>query len=214
MLQANISGGYGSAFIIFFIMWFTPLVFLTKKGRKEIGIKRPINYLYLLYSFGLGILSCVIIFGVFQLLYNESLSNAFVYMSKAAGSANGIPDSDRLMYFLIAAIPSMLFSPIGEEFLYRGLIHGSFVKQFGETKGSVFDSLAFAFTHLAHFGIIYNAGEWRFLPIPAILWVISMFGVSQLFFRCKQMSGSIFGAIICHAGFNFAMMYFIFYHVL
>ena len=108
----------------------------------------------------------------------------------------------------------MIFSPIGEEFLYRGVIHGSFVSKFGEIKASVFDSLAFAFTHLAHFGIIYIAGNWSFLPVPALLWIVSMFFVSQIFFRCKLMCDSIFGAVFSHAGFNFAMMYFTFYHLL
>jgi len=214
VLHANVSGGYGQASVIFFLMWFTPLIFLTKQGRKEIGLKRPNNYLRLLVSFILGIMSCIVIFGIFQLLFDSTLGNAFVYIAKAGAGSAHFTDSDRLTYFLIAAIPSMIFSPIGEEFLYRGVIHGSFVPGYGETKASVLDSLAFAFTHLAHFGIIYNIGKWEFLPVPAIIWVLSMFAVSQLFFRCKQMCDSIFGAVLSHAGYNFAMMYFIFYHVL
>ena len=105
----------------------------------------------------------------------------------------------------------MIFSPIGEEFLYRGIIHGSFVPKFGEMKASVFDSLAFAFTHIAHFGIIYTLGAWQFLPVPALLWVASMFLVSQVFFRCKLFCDSIWGAVAAHSGFNFVMMYGIFY---
>jgi len=107
----------------------------------------------------------------------------------------------------------MIFSPIGEELLYRGVVHGSFVKKFGENKASVFDSLAFAITHLAHFGIIYNSGHWSFLPLPSLFWIIAMFCVSRLFFRCKQFSDSIYGAILSHAGYNLAMMYLIFYHI-
>lgn len=107
----------------------------------------------------------------------------------------------------------MLFSPIGEEFLYRGVVHGSFIAKYGEVKASIFDGLAFALTHLAHFGIIYQAGSWDFYMVPALLWVVSMFTVSQVFFRCKLMCDSIFGAVFSHAGFNFAMMYFIFYYI-
>ncbi len=214
VFQANMSGGYGVAFIIFFIMWFAPLVFLTKQGRREIGIKRPNQYIRLLYSFGIGILSCAIIFGIFLLLFDKSLSNAFVYMGRVGSVPGSISDSDKFIYLIISAIPIMLFSPIGEEFLYRGVVHGSFVSRFGETKASVFDSLAFAFTHLANFGIIYNAGNWSFLPIPAFIWVLSMFLLSLVFFRCKLMCDSIFGAVFSHAGFNLAMMYIIFYHIL
>lgn len=214
VLHANMAGGYGTAFIIFFIMWFAPLIFLTRQGRRNIGIKRPEKYIQLFYSFLIGVASCTLIFMLFQMLYGNTLNNAFVYISQTGVSPENISSSDRLIYFIIGVIPSMLFSPIGEEFLYRGVIHGSFVSKFGETKASVFDSLAFALTHLAHFGIIYTAGIWEFLPLPSVLWVISMFFVSQLFFRCKMMSRSIFGAVLSHAGYNFAMMYFIFYHVL
>lgn len=214
VLQANVSGGYSTVFIIFMLMWFTPFIFLTKQGRKEMGMKRPNHYLRLLYSFLLGVLSCTIIFGVFLLIFEKTDGNAFVYISKAGAMPADILPSDKLIYFIIAAIPSMIFSPIGEEFLYRGVIHGSFVSKFGEIKASVFDSLAFAFTHLAHFGIIYIAGNWSFLPVPALLWIVGMFFVSQIFFRCKLMCDSIFGAVFSHAGFNFAMMYFTFYHLL
>ena len=116
-----------------------------------------------------------------------------------------------MLYFTIAVIPSMIFSPIGEEFLYRGIIHGCFVPKLGETKASYFDSLAFALTHVAHFGIVYTLGTWCFLPIPALLWVFSMFIVSQVFFRCKLYCDSLWGAIAAHSGFNFVMMYGIFY---
>jgi len=214
VLHANVTGGYNTAFIIFVFMWFAPFVFLTKQGRHDMGIKRPAKYLPLVYSFGIGILSCAVLFGIFYLLYGQSVSNSFVYISKAGAIPGEIPGSDRFMYFIIASIPSMIFSPIGEEFLYRGVIHGSFVRQFGEFRASLFDSLAFALTHLAHFGIIYNAGSWSFLTVPSLIWMLSMFMVSQVFFRCKQMSGSIFGAVLSHAGYNFAMMYFIFYHLL
>ena len=52
----------------------------------------------------------------------------------------------------------MTFSPIGEELFYRGIVHGSFTGRFGEQKASFFDSLTFAITHLAHFGIVYVLG--------------------------------------------------------
>lgn len=107
----------------------------------------------------------------------------------------------------------MIFSPIGEELLYRGVVHGSFVSKFGEGKASIFDSSAFALTHLAHFEIVYVLGIWHFLPVPALIWVLSMFAVSQLFFQCKQFCGSIWGAVIAHSGFNFMMMYLIFYQL-
>jgi membrane protease YdiL (CAAX protease family) len=108
----------------------------------------------------------------------------------------------------------MTFSPIGEELFYRGIVHGSFAVNFGEQKASLADSSAFALTHLAHFGIVYISASWHFLFVPALLWVLSMFLASLAFTKCKEKTGSILGAIICHAAFNMAMMYFIFYHII
>ncbi len=212
VLQANMSSGYNKAFIIFFLMWFTPLIFLTRKGRREMGIKRP-RYAYLPIALLAGTLSCIVIFALFGLLFTDPASQPLTYIAATGGTPAEINPDDRLLYFLIAAIPSMLFSPIGEEMLYRGVIHGSFTRRFGETGASIFDSLAFALTHLAHFGIIWQAGQWQFLLWPALVWVLAMFAVSQVFFRCKQLCGSIYGAILSHAGFNVTMMYLIFYHL-
>ena len=154
-------------------------------------------------------------FAIGILLYKHSYSNWFVYIAKSY-SASGIilTDSNRLTYFLIYSVTGMTFSPIGEELFYRGIVHGSFAGQFGEQKASIFDSLAFAITHLAHFGIVYVLGGWQFLFIPALLWMSGMFLSSRIFFICKEKTGSILGAILSHAAFNLTMMYFIFFHIL
>jgi hypothetical protein len=94
------------------------------------------------------------------------------------------------------------------------LVHGALAGSYQEKTASTLDSLAFALTHLAHFGIVYIAGGWHFLFLPAVLWVCSMFLASKVFFFSKQNAGSIWGAVVCHAGFNLAMMYFIFYWIL
>ncbi len=213
VLDANVKGGYSLAFVVFLLMWFTPLIFLTRYGRREIGLKRPDSFFRLLVSFLTGAVSCAVIFWLFLLIYGHSPGNAFVYISNTGGVPTDIPAADKFTYFIIAAIPSMIFSPIGEELFFRGVVHGSFVSRFGESGASLFDSLAFALTHLAHFGIVYMAGSWGYLFVPSLIWVISMFAVSQVFFRCKLFCHSIYGAVLSHAGFNFAMMYLIFYHL-
>jgi membrane protease YdiL (CAAX protease family) len=105
----------------------------------------------------------------------------------------------------------MLFSPIGEELFFRGIVHTSFANSIGDKKASLVDSSAFALTHLSHFGLVFIHPQWRFLPIPALLWVVGMFVASRLFFRFKQYSCSLSGSILCHAGFNLGMTYCIFY---
>lgn len=216
VLQANATGNYNIVPIMFVLMWCLPFILLSKEGRAKIGMVRPTSYLWLVYSFLLGVAVCGGVYYVGYFLYENSNNHWFTYTSKSFEQVVGMitkRPADKIIYFWIYAMISMTFSPIGEEFLYRGVVHSSFVEKYGEQKASYIDSSAFALTHLAHFGIVYVAGAWDFLLVPALIWVFLMFATSQLFFICKKQTGSIFGAVLSHAGFNFAMIYFIFYHI-
>lgn len=143
VLNTNISGNYNLVSIVFLFMWISPFIFLTADGRKDIGMKLPTNYYWLVYSFLMGIGVCTLIFVVANNLFNHSLSNFFVYLSKSyAVSGTSLTEADRFIYFLIYALIGMTFSPIGEELFYRGIVHESFVPAVGENKASVVDSLA------------------------------------------------------------------------
>lgn len=215
VLNANLTGNYGLTSIIFVAMWLTPFLLLKRDGRKAIGISTPQKYQWLVYAFLIGIMVATLGYFIGDLFYNHSIENWYAYISKSYRlTPDQLQGSNRIIYFSIFAGTSMLFSPIGEELLYRGLIHESFVKRFGENKASIIDSTAFALTHLAHFGIVYVEGTWQFLFLPALIWVAFMFLTSRLFYFCRKKSGSIYGAMLSHAGFNLAMTYFIFYHIL
>jgi membrane protease YdiL (CAAX protease family) len=215
VLQANVSGNYGLTSILFLLMWALPFLILTKNGRQKIGIVKPTKPLWVGYGFILGILLAVVIGVVGQMFYNQNNENWFFYISRSYQ----LPDftaagHERFSYFLIFAIVGMTFSPIGEELLYRGIIHQSFTKKYGENGASIIDSLGFSVTHLAHFGIIYYSGIWSFLFIPSLIWIIFMFAASRMFFIIKLKSGSILGAIFSHAGFNLGMTWYIFYQLM
>ena len=213
VLEANKTGNYGNIGAIMIVSAIVPLVFLSSYGRKKIGIKPPSSYRWLLYSFVLGILISTFLFGLGYWLYGTTVSNWYVYIGRSYSVADTIAGTDRFIYFLIFAVTGMTFSPIGEELFFRGLVHAAFETSVGTQKASILDGFAFALTHLAHFGIVYISGIWKFLPVPAVLWVVGMLATSLVFTRCKQRTGSILGAIVSHAGFNFAMIYFIFYHL-
>lgn len=213
MLNANLTGNYGRIGVIMIVSALVPFLFLSKKGLAKIGFKKPASIRWILYSFILGLLISGIIYLVGIALYSDTISNWYVYVGKSYNLSSEINAHDKLIYFLIFAGTGMIFSPIGEELFFRGIVHASFSKSFGERKATIVDSLSFAITHLAHFGIVYIAGSWEFLLIPSILWVFAMFLTSLVFVRCKKESSSILGAIVCHAGFNFSMIYLIFYHL-
>ncbi|MDR1343785.1 MAG: CPBP family intramembrane metalloprotease [Tannerellaceae bacterium] len=74
--------------------------------------------------------------------------------------------------------------------------------------------LSFALTHISHFGLVFINNKWTFFAIPAIIWVISMFFASMIFSICRNRSGSLSGAILCHSAFNLGMIYCIFYLII
>ena len=215
VLSANVSGNYHLVSIIFIFMWLTPWIFLSRFGRSKIGLKKPVHPEWLFYGFIIGILLSALMFLVASFLYQDSISNWFVYISK---SYTNLPENlnapDRLIYFTIYAVISMTFSPIGEEIFYRGIIHECFATKWNNKIPSIIDSTAFSITHLAHFGIIYDLGQWEFLLIPSLLWMMLLFVSCLFFYWVRKKSNSIIGAILTHAGYNLAMMYFIFFHVL
>ena len=216
VLEANRTANYNFTSLLFIIMWLSPFILLKRAGRRCIGIQRPENIRWLWYSLGLGVLACVFIFYLAKYCYQDTIQNFFVYISRSYGAIpQGLLHGEGYhFYFILFALIGMTFSPIGEELLYRGLIHESFVRKFGRNRASAIDSLAFAIVHLAHFGIVYVGSNLKIFWIPGLLWMLLMFMVSRLFFYCKIKAGSIYGPIICHAGFNLAMTYFIMYHIL
>jgi membrane protease YdiL (CAAX protease family) len=213
VLQANETGNYQFVPIVFLMMMVLPFLFLSKHQRRAIGLKRPSSLTTLFLTFALGATSCFAAFLLAESLYGMSIGNCFVYISNSY-PVSQVGKVDKFLLFVIVAIPSIIFSPIGEEFFYRGWVHQCFIASFGETRASYIDSAAFALTHVAHFGIVFNNRVWSFLPVPAVLWVVWMFLISRLFFYCKQRTDSLWGAVACHAGFNLAMTYVIVYFVL
>ena len=211
VLIANSSGNYGSIGIIMLISAIAPFIFLTKHGRKNIGITKPRNFKWLIIAFISGLIASIILYFIGQFLYGESYQNWYQYVGKSYKIPSTITQTDKNILFIIMAITGMTFSPIGEELFFRGIVHSSFAKSIGEKKASIVDSLAFALTHISHFGLVFIKDKWIFFVVPASIWVTSMFLVSLLFYAFRKKSNSILGSILCHSAFNLGMIYCIFY---
>lgn len=215
VLQASVTGQYNLVSIIFVLMWISPWVLLNKKNRKLIGIRKPDDWTWLIPSFIAGMAFCILLYFIGKWLFFDTHNNWFIYLSKPYQEPlKDIAFADRFPVFVVFAIIGMTFSPIGEELMYRGLIHQCFVGKYGSHGASLIDSTAFAITHLAHFGIVFISGRWLFLWLPAIFWVLFMFLVSRMFYYLKIKTGSILGPIVSHAGFNLAMTYLMVFYIL
>jgi membrane protease YdiL (CAAX protease family) len=212
VLQANVTGSYQAVSVAFMAMIALPWVLLTREGRTRIGLLWPTQWRWIVPAVMAGVLMALAVHYLAAAVWGHSLSHPFAYIALSYSSVPASPsDGDRLIYFIIFAVIGMLFSPIGEEMLYRGVAHESFAAQLGDRRAALIDAAAFAITHLAHFGVVYVAGAWAFLPLPALFWVAAMFAASLMFYGFRRLTGSLAGAVLPHAGFNLAMNWVIFY---
>jgi membrane protease YdiL (CAAX protease family) len=211
VLQANTSGNYGAIGIIMLVSALAPFIFLTRYGRKTIGIKRPARYSWLLVAFGAGLLVSLLLYFLGQNLYGNTYENWYHYIGRSYKIPPGINPENKRILFAIMAITGMTFSPVCEELFFRGIVHSCFARSAGDKNASLADSSAFALTHISHFGLVFVSNQWQLLLFPTLIWVSGMFVVSLLSFTFKKYTGSILGAIIFHAAFNLGMIYCIFY---
>jgi membrane protease YdiL (CAAX protease family) len=211
VLNANASGNYSYIGMIMVISAIVPFIFLGKYGLKKIGISKPEKYNLLLIAFVSGLIASILLYFPGRSLYGNSYENWYNYIGKSYNIPLGINRNEKAILFIFMSLSGMTFSPIGEELFFRGIVHSSFAKSIGEKKASIVSSSAFALTHISHFGLVYINNQWNFLATPTLIWVLSMFLVSMLFFNFRKYSGSILGAIICHSAFNLGMIYCIFY---
>lgn len=215
VLQANVTGSYQVTGGIFVVMALLPLLVLTKEGRRRIGLVKPTRWRWVPVALIAGIGCAAAVFALGSAIYGMGNENPFVYISRSYAAVPGdLGVQSRLIFFVIFAVIGMTFSPLGEEFFYRGLVHESFATSWGNRAAALVEAGAFAVAHLAHFGIVYLAAAWGFLPLPALMWLASMFLSALVFYGFRVLTGSLLGAVLAHAGFNLAMNYIIFYVIL
>lgn len=211
VLNANSSGDYSYIGLIMVISTIVPFVFLSKYGRKNIGITKSKSYKWLLIASISGLIFSILLYFLGESLFGNSYENWYRYIGKSYNIPTGINNHDKAIIFALMVFSGMTFSPVGEELFFRGIVHSSFAKSVGEKKATIINSSAFAITHISHFGLVFAFNQWHFLTIPTLIWTLSMFLVSILFTVFKKYTGSILGAMICHSAFNLGMIYCIFY---
>ncbi len=189
----------------FILMWFLPFIFYTKSGWKRIGLTKLKNPLWLLWGFLIGGAAALGVFGIGMLFTLNGKEHWFVSIINQAMS----PEMRELLpfasVFFITTVPSMIFSPIGEELFFRGMIHETTKEKTNEFHAKVTNSLAFATVHIMHYGFIIEGATIEYLFGSGSVWFLLMFGLSMLFSLCRQKSGNIFSAIIAHSSFNLIM---------
>ncbi len=190
----------------FLLMWVLPFAFLTKTGRREMGLKSPANKPWLLWGFLLGLGIAFLYFLLGFGLYGTTIDNWFVNIGTQFlpedSSSWGMSNTE---LFCIVTVPAILFSPIGEEFFFRGMIHESATARWNERKATLVNALAFSGIHVLHHGILLNSGGFQALWVSGSIFFGLMLILSWILTECRKRTGSIWPAVFLHAGFNLMM---------
>lgn len=191
--------------VSFFAMWFLPFLFYHRDGRRSIGLKKVGRPAWLVWSVLLGAVASMAVFAIGALLYGHGPDHWYIAISEQYLLGDVISRLPLAMVMVMFTVPAMVFSPVGEEVFFRGMIHESVREHHGERLATLVNGLAFAGAHFFHYGILRDAGGWRVRAIPGLLWFALMVGVSWVFTLCRRQSGSIWPAVLAHATFNLAM---------
>lgn len=189
----------------FCLMAILPWLLLTANGRRQIGLRKPNNKTSYLLAIVSGAASAFLCFLLGILLFGKTGDNWFVNISNNYKSMMDTSWMSFWMLSLVFTIPAIIFSPIGEEIFYRGVVQKTFEQKFSVSTSTFIECSLFAVIHLVHHGIIKTVNGLAFLPLSGILWMIQMFFVAFMFAWLRNKTGSIFTAILSHMVFNLTM---------
>ncbi|MDA0346880.1 MAG: type II CAAX endopeptidase family protein [Verrucomicrobia bacterium] len=200
----------------FLLMWFVPWVFLTRPGRRAIGLSLPHGLSWMFLAPVMGAVLALLCYVLGDVLYGSSEQHWFRSVANSFLSDERVLGMPTKQMFLMFTIPAVLFSPIGEEILFRGLIHQSVQEKHGWTSAVVVNASLFAGVHLFHHGINRTAGGWTILWVSGFLWFMFMlmFVVSVCFSWLRLRYNSLVPSIVAHSFFNLVMNVTFFYWLL
>jgi membrane protease YdiL (CAAX protease family) len=189
----------------FVVMALLPWLLLTPEGRRAIGLCRPACWLMLAPAIlaGAGAALACGAFGL--LLFGRSPDHWFMTV---AASYRGMMDTrafSTLMLHAVFTLPAVLFSPIGEEIFFRGILQRALEQRFSLRMSTALECAAFGLVHLFHHGLFSDASGWSIRPVSGALWVLAMFFTAALFAALRRSSGSLVPAMAAHAAFNATM---------
>ncbi|NHJ33438.1 MAG: CPBP family intramembrane metalloprotease [Asgard group archaeon] len=190
----------------FILMWPLPFIFYSRGGWKALGIKKIEKPWWVLWGFLIGAGAALLIYFIGWGIFGNTNEHWYISLLNQVISEEDRAYMSTGVLFSIVTIPSIIFSPIGEELLFRGMIHEAFRKSGAVWRAGIINSLAFALIHIFHYGITNQPIiGFDFQPWTGLLWFFLMVGVSGIFTLCREKSGSIFPAMISHSAFNLAM---------
>ncbi len=101
-------------------MWPLPFLFFTASGRAAMGLRKVERPAWLGRALLIGAASALLIFELGYELYGKGPANWYVSIRNSWAIDPATAGLPRGQLFLIYTLPAILFSPVGEEFFFRG----------------------------------------------------------------------------------------------
>ena len=194
----------------FVVMAVLPWLLMTAPGRRSIGLCRATDRRFYALALGAGCATAWVCGLLGQAVFGMGADNWFVSIANNYRNTLDTRGFALWQLHLFFTLPACLFSPIGEEIFFRGLLHGALQQRFGARPAVVSEAGLFGLVHVCHHGLWLAASGWAFRPVSGGLWMLLMFGTALVFSALRQRSGSLGPAIVAHATFNATMNTFIF----
>lgn len=211
----TVGGGPGQMIMLgFLLMWFVPWIFLSRVGRKDIGLKLPNRPGWILWAPLLGLVLAFVSYALGALLYGSPEQHWFQSVAASFFEDERVLQMPRNKLFWMFTIPAMIFSPIGEEILFRGCIQKVVQNRWGIFWGVGVSAFLFSTVHLFHHGISHSGDGFQVFWVSGFLWWALMILTSVGFSWLRIKYQSILPAIIGHSFYNLGMNYTIFYLLL
>lgn len=187
-------------------VWPLPWLLLNRNGQQAIGLRQGCHWWWFVVA---GVVSLVVVVMEAVLgwmLFGNSSDNWFVSQAHFLNRTIAEMPAETSLWasFWFVTIPAMIFSPLAEEFLYRGFLLSYFSYRWTMKWAMLIQAAAFAIVHLAHYGLI------PFQPLLILYWLPSMFLAGLVFGWIAWRSGSLWSAILSHSVFNLGMHVIIF----
>ena len=195
----------------FVLMALTPHLFLSREGRRRAGMRLPERAQWILWGVLLGFLGAALCYWLGIGLFGHTDDNWFVSVRRSFPVTPEMESLPPAQLFWILTVPSMIFSPLGEEIFFRGFLQQVAEERWNHRSGVIVDAGWFAVVHLFHHGILRIDGEIRLFPLSGLIWMALIFATGVLFAWLRRKTGSLVAPILSHAAFNLAMSYTVFY---
>ena len=192
--------------IHFVVLAATPFMLFSSTGRARMGLTTGIGVSALLRSVAGGALAAVAIGALGTWLFAGSPDNWYVTVAERMLRDARLGDLPDTSLFLALAVPAAIFSPIGEEFFFRGVLQETMAERVGAIRAAVITATVFGVMHIVHHGLAVEPDGLELRTVSGALWVLLTIGLGLLFTALRSYSGSIWSAVVCHATFNIVMV--------